>query len=206
MRISPWLAGLAVMTLAPFAHADARADLAAFTQGLKSLQGGFSQEVYDSKGHLKQSSSGRVSLATPRQFRWEYVKPYRQLVIADGKTVWIYEPDLQQVSRRPQGPEEQNSPLAILIDPARLDRSYVVSDGGTSAGMDWLAIAPRSRADGNFQSARIGFRDGQLVQIVVTDALGQRTQMYFAQWQRNVALPAANFSFAPPKGVDVIGD
>lgn len=206
MRMSRWLAGMAVMALAPLAHADARADLAAFTKGLKSLQGGFSQEVYDTKGHLKQSSSGRVSLATPRQFRWEYVKPYRQLVVADGKTVWIYEPDLQQVSRRPQGPEEQNSPLAILVDPARLDRNYVVTDGGTSGGVEWLGIAPRSNADSNFKSARIGFKDGQLAQIVVTDALGQRTQMYFAKWQRNVALPSGNFSFTPPKGIDVIGD
>ncbi len=206
MRMSRWMAGMALVVLAPLAHADARADLAAFTQGLKSLQGGFSQEVYDTKGHLKQSSSGRVSLATPRQFRWEYVKPYRQLVIADGKTVWIYEPDLQQVSRRPQGPEEQNSPLAILVDPARLDRNYVVTDGGTSDGVEWLGIAPRSSADSNFKSARIGFKDGQLAQIVVTDALGQRTRMYFAKWQRNVALPTGNFSFTPPKGVDVIGD
>jgi len=206
MRISRWLAGAFVLVLAQAAHADARADLAAFTQGLKSLQGGFSQEVYDTKGHLKQQSSGRVSLATPRQFRWEYVKPYRQLVVADGKTVWIYEPDLQQVSKRPQGPEEQNSPLAILIDPARLDRNYVVTDGGTSAGVNWLGIAPRSKADSNFESARIGFKDGQLSQIVVTDPLGQRTQMYFAQWQRNLALSAATFGFTPPKGVDVIGD
>ncbi len=206
MRISRWLTGLCVLVLAQVAHADARADLAAFTQGLKSLQGGFSQEVYDTKGRLKQSSSGRVSLATPRQFRWEYVKPYRQLVVADGKTVWIYEPDLQQVSKRPQGPEEQNSPLAILVDPARLDRNYVVTDGGASAGVNWLTIAPRSKADSNFQSAKIGFKDGQLSQIVVIDPLGQRTQMYFAQWQRNIALPAASFSFTPPKDVDVIGD
>ena len=206
MRISRWLAGFCALVLAQAAHADGRADLAAFTQGLKSLQGGFSQEVFDNKGRLKQSSSGRVSLATPRQFRWEYVKPYRQLVVADGKTVWIYEPDLQQVSKRPQGAEEQNSPLAILVDPARLDRNYVVTDGGTSAGVNWLTIAPRSRADSNFQSAKIGFKDGQLSQIVVIDPLGQRTQMYFAQWQRNIALPAATFSFTPPKDVDVIGD
>ena len=206
MRVSRWLAGFCALALAQIAHAEARADLATFTKGLKSLQGGFSQEVYDTKGHLKQSSSGRVSLATPRQFRWEYVKPYRQLVVADGKTVWIYEPDLQQVSKRPQGPEEQNSPLAILVDPARLDRNYVVTDGGTSAGADWLVIAPKSKAESNFQSARIGFKDGQLSQIVVTDALGQRTQMYFAKWQRNIDLPASNFSFTPPKDVDVIGD
>ncbi|PNS08123.1 outer membrane lipoprotein chaperone LolA [Solilutibacter silvestris] len=206
MRISHWLAGALALASTQIAHADARADLTVFTRGLKSLQGGFSQEVYDTKGHLKQSSSGRVSLATPRQFRWEYVKPYRQLVIADGKTVWIYEPDLQQVSKRPQGPEEQNSPLAILVDPARLDHDYIVTDGGTSAGMNWLGIAPRSKADSNFQSARIGFKDGQLSQIVVTDPLGQRTQMYFALWQRNLALPATTFGFTVPKGVDVIGD
>ncbi|HEV8693966.1 MAG TPA: outer membrane lipoprotein chaperone LolA, partial [Lysobacter sp.] len=112
---------LTIAALANTAFAGARDDLNAFTKGLKGLDGQFAQQVFDPKGKLKESSSGKVALSAPRLFRWEYVKPYPQLIVADGKTVWIYDPDLQQVTKRPQGVEEQNSPLSALIDPGKLD-------------------------------------------------------------------------------------
>src|SRR3546814_12261893 len=90
------------------------------------------QTVYDVNGKLKETSSGRVALSAPRLFRWEYVKPYEQLVIADGSKVWVYDPDLAQATVRPQGAEEQNSPLATLIDP---DRKSVVSGKSGSVGV-----------------------------------------------------------------------
>src|SRR5512141_1484053 len=119
-------AGLALALLSTTAMAGARDDLSAFTRGLKGLDGQFTQQVVDANGKLKESSSGRVALSAPRLFRWEYTKPYAQLIVADGKRVWVYDPDLQQVTRRPQGSEEQNSPLAALINPSRLDSQYVI--------------------------------------------------------------------------------
>ena len=79
------------------------------------MDGQFTQKVYDGGGKLKETSNGRVALSAPRLFRWEYNAPYEQLIVADGKTVWIYEPDLQQVSKRPQGVEEQSSPQPSSI-------------------------------------------------------------------------------------------
>ncbi|MBW8810131.1 MAG: outer-membrane lipoprotein carrier protein LolA, partial [Lysobacter sp.] len=102
------------------------------------------QQVFDTNGKLKESSSGQVALSAPRLFRWEYTKPYPQLIVADGKKVWVYEPDLQQVSVRPQGVEEQNSPLAALIDPSKLDAMFVVKDNGSRGGLNWLALEPKT--------------------------------------------------------------
>ena len=187
------------------AWADARARLDAFTQDLKTLDGGFTQQVYDQKGRLKESSAGKVSMSAPNLFRWQYVKPYEQLIVADGKTVWIYEPDLKQVSKRPQGVEEQSSPLAALVDRSKLDTQFNVAEGGQSAGMQWLTLTPKSKAGASFDNARLGFNQRGLARIVITDGLGQRTEMNFGTWKRNARLPASSFRFSPPKGVDVIG-
>ena len=130
MRLIRPLACLA-MLLSTSAFAGARDDLNAFTKNLKGLDGQFAQTVYDANGKLKESSSGRVALSAPRLFRWEYAKPYEQLIVADGKKVWVYDPDLSQATVRAQGAEEQNSPLATLIDPSKLDRDFNVSEGGT---------------------------------------------------------------------------
>ena len=187
------------------AWADARAHLDTFTKGLKTLDGGFTQQVYDQKGRLKESSAGKVSMSSPNLFRWQYVKPYQQLIVADGKTVWIYEPDLQQVTKRPQGIEEQSSPLAALVDRSKLDKQFNVADAGQSGGLEWLALTPKAKAGASFENARLGFNQRGLAKVVITDGLGQRTEMNFGTWKRNASVSASSFRFTPPKGVDVIG-
>ena len=201
------LAGLvAALVFTGTAFAGARDDMAAFAKGLKGLDGQFTQQVFDANGKRKETSSGRVALSAPRLFRWEYVKPYEQLIVADGKDVWVYDPDLRQVTRRAQGPQEQDSPLAALIDPARLDRDYKVTEDGTRDGLDWLVLAPKKPQEGSFQSARLGFGADGLRSMLVTDALGQKTRIDFSGWKRNPAFDKATFRYTPPKGVDVVGE
>jgi outer membrane lipoprotein carrier protein len=197
--------GLAAVLFANVAVAGARDQLSTFTKSLKGLEGQFSQQVYDANGKRKETSSGRVALSAPRLFRWEYVKPFPQLIVADGKTVWVYDPDLQQVTKRPQGVEEQNSPLAALIDPTKLDKDFIVRELPDEAGLQWLQLTPREGADASFQSARLGFNAQGLAQMRVIDALGQRTEIAFQGWKRNPKFSTGTFRYAPPKGVDVVG-
>ncbi|MCA0395212.1 MAG: outer membrane lipoprotein chaperone LolA [Proteobacteria bacterium] len=206
-RNSRWLV-LGLALVAGFANAGAREQLDAFTKGLKGLDGQFTQTVFDDNGRVRESSSGRVALSAPRLFRWEYTRPYPQLIVADGKTVWVFDPDLEQVTRRPQGTAEQDSPLAALIDPARLDRDYRVEDAGQADGLQWLALRPKQGGDeAAFQSARLGLDgNGGLARMEIVDALGQRTEIRFSGWKRNPAFARDTFRYSPPAGVDVVGE
>lgn len=186
------------------ANAGARDDLKTFTKGLKGLDGQFTQQVFDARGKQKEASNGRVAVSAPRLFRWEYVKPYPQLIVADGKTVWVYDPDLQQASKRAQGAEEASSPLAILLDPAKLDRDFLVKEAGTSEGLEWLQLTPK-QAEAAFRTAKLGFSKAGLAQMEYVDALGQRTRISFSNWKRNPAFAKGTFVYVPAKDVDVIG-
>ena len=194
-----------LLVITPMAHAGGRDDLSAFTKGLKGLDGQFTQQVFDPRGKHKERSSGRVALAAPRLFRWEYVKPYPQLIVADGKTVWVFDPDLQQVSKRPQGAEEASSPLTILIDPKRLDRDFIVTEKPAKDGLQWLDVKPRKDSDAAFRSAQLGFGKTGLARMHFVDALGQRTEISFSGRKRNPGFARGTFAYAPAKGVDVIG-
>lgn len=205
LRRLPLAALAAALLAAGSAQAGARDNLDAFTRGLKGLQGQFTQEVFDANGKRKESSSGSVALSAPRLFRWEYAKPYPQLIVADGEFVWIYEPDLQQATKRPQGAEEQNSPLAALIDPAKLDQQFNVSEAGTEAGLEWLRLTPHSDEEGGFRDARLGFGEAGLARMTVVDALGQRTEIVFSDWKRNPSFAEGTFRFVPDSDVDVVG-
>jgi outer membrane lipoprotein carrier protein len=203
-----WLAALAALSMiagTAFA-AGARDHLAAFSSGLKGLDGRFEQKLYDLDGRLKETSTGRVALSAPRLFRWEYATPYEQLIVADGEKVWVFDPDLQQVTVRAQGLEEQNSPLSALIDPAKLERDFNVREGGEDDGLSWLLLSPRQSDQASFSSARLGFKGSALVRMEVVDTLGQRTEVAFSDWKRNPAFDRGTFRFVPPAGVDVVGE
>lgn len=197
---------LATALLAGHASAGARDELKSFTSGLKGLDGQFTQQVYDRGGKLKESSSGRVALSAPKLFRWEYRNPYEQLIVADGRKVWIYEPDLQQATVRDQGAEEQNSPLAALFEPATLDARFNVSEAAADAGLQWLLLTPKSQGDAGFQSAKLGFGNAGLAKMEVIDAVGQRTEISFSGWKRNPSFAGGTFKYVPGKDVDVVGE
>ncbi len=196
-----------VGTASASAWAGARDDLKSFTNGLRGLDGQFSQQVFDSRGKLKESSSGRVALSAPRLFRWEYTRPHPQLIVADGSKVWVYEPDLEQATVRGQGAEEQNSPLTALINPALLERQYDVSEEAAPRdGMQWLSLTPKRDTDASFQYAALGFASGGLSRMEVVDAVGQRTVISFTGWKKNPGFAAGTFRFVPGKDVDVVGE
>lgn len=205
-RLRNCFLALALMGASASALAGAREELGRFTTGLKGLDGHFVQQVYDGKGRLKETSSGRVALSVPRLFRWEYVKPHEQLIVADGRKVWIYDPDLEQATVREQGSEEASSPLAALLAPERLDRQFDVSEeAGSRDGLHWLALSPKVGADASFQYASLGFGPQGLSRMEITDAAGQRTVLRFSDWRRNPAFAAGTFRYVPGKGVDVVG-
>lgn len=187
-------------------EAAGRQRMTAFTRGLKGLNARFDQRVFDPNGRQAEASSGSVKLAAPRQFRWEYLKPAPQLIVADGDHIWIHDPELEQVTVRKQSFEEQGSPLSVLIDPTELDRQYRVSEGGKAGGLDWLVLVPKKLEEAPFQKAKLGFGAAGLVRMELFDALGQRTVIGFSPWQRNPRFPAGTFRFVPPAGADVVGD
>ena len=198
--------GLSLL-LAGNASAGARDELVRFTSGLKGLEGQFSQQVFDANGRAREKSSGKVAVSAPRLFRWEYTKPFAQLIVADGQKVWIYEPDLEQATVKPQGEEERNSPLVALFDPARLDRQFDVSEEATASdGLQWLTLTPKVDAETNFQMARLGFDAQGLARMQVLDLVGQKTEISFQGWKRNPAFTAGTFKFTPGPGVDVVGE
>lgn len=200
------MAVLGTALLAGTALAGARDELVSFTTGLKGLDGQFSQTVYTPNGGVKERSSGRVALAAPDLLRWEYAKPYEQLIVADGTKVWLYEPDLQQVTVRDQGDAAQSSPLAALLKPKELDAKFDVSQGPAENGLEWMTLTPkRNDSASGFEVAELGFANGQLKRMKVTDATGQRSEVEFSTWKRNPAFAAGTFNYKPGAGVDVVG-
>jgi outer membrane lipoprotein carrier protein len=201
------LAGLFALSIASLAQAatgPARAKLDAFAQGLHAISGNFSQTLTDPSGKA-QTSNGTLVLEAPHQFRWDTLAPYKQTIVADGSRVWLYDPDLEQVTVRKQDTEEAHSPLTVLTDLKQLDKDFTVTEQGEKDGLVWLRLTS-SGQDPQFSYADLGFDANGLARMQFKDQLGAITDIRFSNWQRNPTIPPQDFNFTPPKGADVIGD
>lgn len=196
------------LSLASLAHAaagPARQRLDAFATGLHSLKGRFTQTLTQPSGQGSKTSSGTLALEAPREFRWDTLQPYKQTIVADGSRVWLYDPELEQVTVRVQSTEEAHSPLTVITDIQHLDSDFTVTEQGAHDGLHWLRMTAKAK-DPQFDYADLGFDDHGLARMVFRDQLGALTDIRFSDWQRNIDLPASDFNFTPPPGTDVIGD
>ena len=197
---------LCLLLCVTFSHAadSARTKLDAFAKGINAVSADFEQQVHDPNGGGK-NSHGTLALKAPRQFRWDVTAPYKQLIVADGEKVWVYDPDLEQVSVRAQGTEEAHSPLTVLTDLSQLDHDFTTSEQGEHDGLTWLRLKSKDK-EPQFAYCDLGFDAAGLARMRFEDTLGNNTEIRFAHWQRNPKLAADAFKFTPPKGVDVVGD
>jgi outer membrane lipoprotein carrier protein len=195
---------LSISSLA-MAAGPARTKLDAFANGLHSLTGKFSQTLQDANGNAGKPSNGTLALQAPRQFRWETLAPSKQTIVADGSRVWLYDPDLEQVTVRVQSSEESHSPLTVLTDVKQMDKDFNVAEQGDHDGLSWLRLTSKAK-DPQFDYADLGFDANGLARMLFRDQLGAVTDIRFSGWQRNVPIPPDTFNFVPPQGADVIGD
>lgn len=203
-------AGLLVLT-SLVAHADGLKDLEQFLREVGSARASFTQVVTSPRRSgepvaRSKTSSGRFEFLRPNRFRFEYTKPFEQTIVADGQTLWLYDADLNQVTAREQQAVLGSTPAALIAagtDLRALSEVFDLKSAPARDGLEWLEARPRSK-DGQLQSVRVGFRQGQLTVLEIADSLGQRSVLTFSQWQGNAPLKAEQFRFRPPAGADVI--
>ena len=184
------------------ARADAVDTLKEFVRDVKTGRAAFTQVVTAPDGVKKKNSSGTFEFSRPNRFRFAYLKPFEQLIVADGQKVWIFDADLNQASSRKLSSALGNTPAALLAGGA-LDKDFDLSALPAKDGLDWAQALPRTK-DGAFQSMRVGFKGRELAAVEIVDSFGQRSLLQFTQFVPNVGLPADSFKFTPPAGADVI--
>jgi chaperone LolA len=188
------------------AHAAATDKLKSFISATRSAQANFTQEVQDKNGKVLQSASGTMQFVRPGKFRWEYRKPYAQLIVGDGQKFWIYDADLKQVTVKRLDAALGSSPAALLSGSNEIERGFTLSNIEGRNGLEWLQAQPKSN-ETTFEKILMAFNSkSQLVVMELHDAFGNHTVLRFSELINNPALSSKRFTFVPPKGVDVLGE
>ena len=208
-----WLLLWAVFCAIP-AWAGGLQSLDLFLKNTKSGKADFVQVVTppakEGQAPRVKTSSGNFAFARPGKFKFVYLKPFAQTMVADGQTLWLFDEDLNQVTARRQSQVLGATPAALIAtapDLKALQTEFVLSNLPDQSGLEWVQALPKTK-DGQLQSVRVGLRvtgkDVELASLEILDGFGQRSVLTFSKVENNPALPAATFEFNPPKGADVI--
>lgn len=188
------------------AHAAATDKLKSFIAATRSAQANFTQEVQDKNGKVLQSASGTMQFVRPGKFRWEYRKPYAQLIVGDGQKFWMYDVDLNQVTVKRLDAALGSSPAALLSGSNEIERGFALSNIEGRNGLEWLQAKPKSN-ETTFEKILMAFDSkSQLVVMELHDAFGNHTVLRFSELLNNPPMSSQRFKFVPPKGADVLGE
>lgn len=187
--------------------------LDSYLADLETLRAEFSQVVTDGRGNEVQRATGKFVIQRPGKFRWELTPDAGvgapqspQLMIADGKNLWFYDRDLEQVSVKAAATALTATPASLLSGDGKLGEYFTVSADGKRDGFEWVKVVP-TRNDADFREAQLAFRNGgaELSRMVLKDKLGQTVRLDFNSSARNVPVAEAEVQFTPPAGTDLIG-
>jgi outer membrane lipoprotein carrier protein len=197
------LASLGVAIAMPASAETAREQLRTFVSQVQSASGDFVQYTVGPQGQTKPPQRGKFLFMRPGRFKWDIIKPYEQQIVSDGKEIYQFDADLNQVTIRKAGQTIGASPAAILFGSGSLEQSFEVSALPDKESLAWLRAKPKQPDDG-FVHVDLGFKDGVPHRIVLLDAFGQTTHIEISELMRNPGLSTSNFDFVTPKGADVV--
>ena len=171
---------------------------------IKTFQAGFIQTLYDANKKLIQKSKGLVYIQKPSKFRWDYRKPFQQLILSNSKDLWIYDVEMEQATVKPVDDVLDSAPAVLLGSNKPINQTFNLTDRGTREGLAWVELQPKEK-ESDFNRIIVGLDKGKVKIMELSDNFGQTTQIQFNQVKTNMDLKPSLFDFIPPKGVDIIG-
>ena len=196
---------LGLMLVSNIALADGVSSLRDFFNNTTTMRAQFSQVVNDKQGRKIQQVDGTMQLQRPNKFRWDYKKPYEQQIVSDGKQVFLFDTELQQVTIRELSKSLGSSPAALLAGGEAVEKSFTLKNATRKDGLTWVLALPKDKESG-FERVLLGFKADKLRKMELYDSFSHVTHITFDEVERNPTLQDATFLFTPPAGVDVVGE
>lgn len=176
-----------------------------FVQHVETFQAAFEQTVIDPEGNVMEQAQGLFLLSRPGKFRWDYETPYPQKIVADGKNIWFYDVDLEQVTVKSQQEALAETPATLLSGELVPEDKYNINNLPSDDGLSWVELTPK-QTESNFQAVTLAFDGDVLQQMIMRDSFDQRTRLTFTQVIENPKFKQDMFKFTPPTGIDVVGE
>ncbi len=183
-------------------------DLDTLLSGHQTAQARFTQFSMNESGSRAEESRGYFAVERPNRFRWVTETPFVQEIVSDGEYIWIYDPDLEQVTRKTADEQGGSAPAMILNGQIeQLSQSFEIRKIDQDAGgVALFELLPKNAENSTFTRIRLLFEQDRISELSMQDSLGQRSMLTLQALEYDAELPDDVFKFDPPEGTDVILD
>lgn len=182
-------------------------ELKTLLQPLANSTGDFEQQLFDQQGELVQESSGTFTLKQPGRFRWDTLDPFPQNLISNGETIWLYDPDLEQVTIKSFADQQDQLPIRLISgDFSVLESGFSIVRlmGETATESTQYHLKPTDSEQ--IKVIELHFSKNRIQSMSVTETTGFSTVFKFRNNQAIEKLELSTFEFAVPDGTDVFYD
>lgn len=178
--------------------------LKSFLKTSSAFTAAFSQSLFDEHGSELQYSAGQFSLQKPGQFSWDYEEPYRQIIMSNGKVIWMHDSELEQVTIKQVDSSLSKTSMVLLFNKTDIDKDFTIIKLDVVDGVNWLELTAK-KADSEYSSILIGMKDNLIDSLKMIDGFGQTTVIKFINIVTDPKFKNNHFEFVIPKNADVIG-
>ncbi|MDP2248175.1 MAG: outer membrane lipoprotein chaperone LolA, partial [Nitrosomonadales bacterium] len=137
-----------LLALPSLAFANGTERLMDFFDKTGSMRAEFKQIVTDNRGQKVQEVSGTMQLSRPGKFRWDYNKPYQQEIVGDGTRIWLFDPELNQVTVRDMSQAIGSSPAALLAGSKEVEKNFTLENVSNKDKLEWVLAKPKDKDSG----------------------------------------------------------
>ena len=188
---------------------NAEQRLEQFFKEVRSMRADFTQSVISDNKRTVEKSQGVLQMQRPGKFHWKYQTPYEQLIVADGKQLWIYDVEMEQVIVKNLDLALGDTPAVLLSGDANITDKFEIKEISENmqgeASLYWLQLLPKQE-EASFEKLLLAFSGSNLQIMELKDAFGQITRLTFSNLEQNPLIDSSIFTFVPPAGVDVINE
>ena len=173
---------------------------------VSTFEADFTQRSYVKMMNQTQSVKGTVKIKKPGKMKWVYGAPDTQILISDGKNLWLYVPEEEQATKVPvESIYSSNTPALFLAGKGKLTRSFNVESVSQENQNILVTLVPKNEDQG---LARLILhadkKNYQITGSTVYDKLGNKTEIRFSRIRINREILEEQFQLRTPPGVEIL--
>ncbi len=151
------------------------------------------------------TARGSLRFKRPGRMRWEFTNDHPQTIVADGRTLWLYQPEEKQVLKASfESAFRSSTPVSFLTGLGKITRDFDVTLESGTADLVYLRLRPRDAADVGSLRLGVDRATADIRLAEVRDPLGNTTRLRFDDIRRNTGIDDSVFHFEVPQGAEVV--
>lgn len=197
-KIRQKLTALSLFAMASMAWANADIELQNRLNKVSVLSADFAQTVMSANGSNVQQGNGKLRIKRPNLFRMDTKSPQETQIIADGKTLWFYDPFVEQVTVNWVKDAVNNTPFVLLTSNDKSHwAQYTVEQKD-----DRFVLKPKAK-NSNIKQFDIRIDPNGVLKGFSTIEKDGQSNQYILRNITNQNLDGSLFKFTVPKGIEL---